>query len=119
VNEPSLRVLAAVQAVGGAVLALRPDAAHRLAGEPRHSGPPAWLVRVLGLRMLAQAGLEAVRPQPRVVLAAAAVDTAHALSMAGYAAVTARYRRPALISGAFAAASAATLYAGYRHARSA
>jgi hypothetical protein len=68
--------------------------------------PPAWLVRLLGGRLLAQGLLEFLCPQPAVVLTGAAVDTAHAASMVAAAVLLPAYRRTALASAAEAMLSA-------------
>jgi hypothetical protein len=68
--------------------------------------PPAWLVRVLGGRLLVQGLLEYMWPRRSVVLAGAAVDTAHAASMVAAAALLPAYRRTAIASAAEATLSA-------------
>lgn len=90
----------------GVALLARPDAVTGLiaGGETR---PPAWLVRVLGGRLLAQGLLECTRPCRGVVLAGAAVDAAHATSMVTAAVLLPAYRRTAVASAAEAMVSAA------------
>ena len=68
--------------------------------------PPAWLVRVLGSRLLAQGLLEYTQPRRRVVLACAAVDAVHAASMVMAAITRPAYRRTAAVSAAEATMSA-------------
>lgn len=107
----TLRLLALAQASVATVLTGRPDDANRLVGQnPRHT-PPRWIVRVLGLRQLAQAGLQFAKPTPVVALSGAAVDASHAASMVWLAARSDRYRRAAVLSGGLAAASAVALAA--------
>lgn len=91
-------------------LLLRP---RRLAAAAGFGGrpPAAWLVRLLGTRMLAQSGLELARTTRQVLRAGAAVDALHAASMLAVAARRAGYRRGALVSAAVAAASAAATLA--------
>jgi hypothetical protein len=110
-SRRAVQTVAAAQATLGAVLAVRPGAVHRVVGEPERGGPPAWIVQLLGGRMLVQAAVEAARPRRRVVHAAAAVDVLHALSMVGAAVTDARYRRPACVSAALAGLSAIALLA--------
>src|SRR6478672_6821149 len=77
-----LRTSAIERCVTGLLLLGRTDAITGLiAGDqPR---PPAWLVRVLGSRLLAQGLLEYTQPRRQVVLACGAVDAVHAASMDG------------------------------------
>lgn len=70
--------------------------------------PPRWLIRILGLRVAAQAGLELTSPTAEAVTASALIDGLHAASMVPVL-FSRRYRRPALLSGALATASAAVL----------
>lgn len=72
--------------------------------------PPAEVdelaVVVLGLRHLAQGGVQLVAPD-RFQRVFVGVDALHALSMVGLAAVDAGRRRPALVSGGAAVVTAA------------
>ena len=91
--------------LSGAVLLGVPDAVTGLiVGD--QPGPPAWLVRVLGGRLLTQGVLEYTRPRRAVVLAGAAVDTAHAASMIAAVVLLPAYRRTATASAVEAALSA-------------
>ncbi|QXG76196.1 hypothetical protein KUM42_01065 [Modestobacter sp. L9-4] len=68
--------------------------------------PAAWIVRVLGARLVAQSAVTLVRPTRAVVLAGAGIDSLHATSM-----VLARLRwpqhaRPIWVSGTTSAVSA-------------
>ncbi len=85
-----------------------PGAAARWAAG-RGAVPPAWLVRVLGGRMAAQAfvvrwiaGRGGPRDRRRAVRAGAAVDGLHGASMLLAAVAFPRYRRSALVSAAVA-----------------
>jgi hypothetical protein len=100
-----VRVSAVERCLIGTLLLARPDTVTALiaADEPQ---PPAWLVRVLGGRLLTQGLLEYARPHPFVVLAGAAVDSVHAASMIGAAMVWPAYRRTATASAAEATLSA-------------
>ena len=100
-------LLAAVRAGYGAIQLAAPgcSAEHRLGGP---LGPDARrVVRVLGARQLAQAGLCASAPTPPLLALGAGVDAAHALSMAALALAGRRWRRPAIVSGLIATAFAA------------
>jgi hypothetical protein len=102
-----LRAAAAVQAVLGAALLAQPVRIGQLVTARRGQDPAAWLVRILGLRMLAQGTVELVRPGRKLVLAGAAVDLLHALSMVGVGLLWPRFRRAALASAGAATATAA------------
>ena len=109
-------LLAAVRAGYGAIQLAAPgcSAEQRLGGP---LGPDARrVVRVLGARQLAQAGLCASAPTPPLLALGAGADAAHALSMAALALAGRRWRRPAIVSGliatAFAAAGALAAAAG-------
>jgi hypothetical protein len=105
----TLRVLAAVQTAGAVVLAVYPDRATKLVGADRHLAPPTWIVRVLGVRSGLQGAAELAWPTPAAAWTGAAIDAAHAASMAAVALASRRYRRAALLSGALAAGSAIAL----------
>lgn len=100
------------EAALGTVLAVRPEEVARTAAGPGSPAPPAWVVRVLGLRMAAQGMVEAAAGKRGdaarwVRLAGAAVDGTHAASMVAMAAWKPAYRRSALLSAGVAAAFAA------------
>ena len=100
-------VLAAVRAGYGSVqLAVPGWSAEQLLGGPMD---PAGrrVVRVLGARQVAQAGLAVSFPDEPLLGLGAGVDAAHALSMAALALTGSRWRRPALVSGLIAIAFAA------------
>ena len=107
-------VLSALQAAVGAALVGRPDTASRLVASPYPGGaaPPPEVVRVLGSRMIAQAGVvtATARRHPRhlraVLRAGVGVDVLHAASMVVVAAWKPEYRRGALVSAVTATASA-------------
>lgn len=69
-----------------------------------------WLVRALGARVLVQDTAVFLRPEPAVVIAGAAVDLLHALSMLPFLG-SARYGRAARISGAVSAGAAVAEWA--------
>ena len=86
----------------GLVLLARPDAAlARLA--PEYPGEQRWVVRLLGVRLLAQHAAVLASPQPPVLRLAAGVDLLHAATMVPLLR-SPRYGRAARISGAVAAA---------------
>ena len=100
------RVVAAGSGAWGLALLLYPDGVARVVcGGGRR--PPARVVRLLGARTLGQQALVLVRPDREVVLAGAAVDLLHALSLAPAVLVWPRHARSAAVSGAVALASAA------------
>jgi hypothetical protein len=75
-------------------------APHRLlpAGE-RDSAATRRVMRVLGARHLAQAGVEMARPTPAVLALGAGVDALHAVSCLGFAVLGgARWRRGVLLN---------------------
>jgi hypothetical protein len=69
--------------------------------------PAAWLVRLLGARMLAQSGLELASGSRRTIRLGAATDAVHAASMLVVAARRPGYRPAALASAGLAGACAA------------
>lgn len=90
----------------GVAMVIQPERAIRLlaADQPE---PPTWVVRLLGGRLIMQHALIVADPVRGSVVIGAIVDCLHALSMVGVAALWREYRRPALVSAATAAASAA------------
>ena len=102
-----LQAVAAAQALLGAALLAQPVRIGQLVTAGRGQDPAAWLVRILGLRMLAQGSVELLRPGRKLVLAGAAVDLCHALSMVGVGLVWPQFRRAALVSAGAATATAA------------
>jgi hypothetical protein len=103
----TLRAQAVAQTLGAALLAVYPQRATRVIGNDRRLAPPAWIVRVLGVRSLIQGAAELRWPTPALARTGAVVDATHAASMALVAVRSRRYRRAALVSGAFATVSAA------------
>ncbi|MEU2349127.1 hypothetical protein [Modestobacter sp. NPDC049651] len=101
-----VRAASAVAAVWGAVLLVAPERVTRAVagGGPE---PRAWVVRLLGGRLVAQHGLVLLRPSRAVVLLGVGVDTVHAASMVALAAALPRYRRAAEVSGGTSLVSAA------------
>ncbi len=99
------RVLSGVGAAWGLALLLRPrQVVAALCPELPRSR--IWVVRVLGARLVAQHAAVLAAPDAPLVRAASAVYLLHAVSMVPLLR-SARYRRPALISGGVAAAYAA------------
>jgi hypothetical protein len=95
-----LAQLAATQRLlSGAVLLMAPRAVSAaVAG--KSDPPPAWLIRLLGARMLLQAAVELRFRRRAVVAAATGVDGMHAMSMPAAARRWPRCRRAALASAA-------------------
>lgn len=94
------RTVAAVRAGVGALMATRPDLAAQLLGARRQDAHP--VLRLLGLRHLAEALAILLRPTPGMVEAGVAVDSAHVLSCVLLAAASRSHRQPALRDGAVA-----------------
>lgn len=104
-RRPGLRSLAGAQCVTGALLLARPHTVgHAVAGDG--TAPAAWVLRLLGARLVVQGLALLIDPGRGMAKAGAAVDTVHGLSMAAMAAGSRRYRRAALISAVAAVASA-------------
>ena len=99
------RLLAGAQAAQATLLLSQPQ---RLIRPIVGTVPPAVL-RVLGGRLLIQSIALGLRPGRTMLRLGATVDLLHAASMFGLAAASTRYRRPALVSGLIAAASAAAM----------
>jgi hypothetical protein len=104
-SASAVRASALERCLAGGLLLGVPDTLTALVAgdQPR---PPAWLVRVLGGRLLVQGVVEYVWPRRGVVIAGAAVDTAHGASMLAAAALLPTYRRTAAASAAEAFVSA-------------
>ena len=99
-------LLASVRAGYGAVqLALPGYSAEQRLGGPLDT-TTLQVVRVLGARQVTQAGLALAFPAEPLLGLGVGVDALHALSMVPLAAAGSRWRRPALVSGAMAAAFA-------------
>ncbi len=93
------------RAAWGVALATVPDRILGLTQPERPDTPVASrLLRVLGVRHLVQAGVEALAAAPAVHYLGAAADGLHALSGVGLALLDPRWRRAALIEGAIASA---------------
>lgn len=92
-----------LRATWGAALLTVPDAVLAITQPGRPTPVPARVVlRVLGARHVAQAGVELRWPRPRVLTAAAVADGLHAISGLALAAAGPRWRRPALLDSAVA-----------------
>lgn len=99
------RLMAAAGTATGVVLLGRPrQVVDALA--PAFPRERLWLVRALGVRLLAQHGAVLVAPRPTLVRLGSAIDLTHAASMVPFVA-SPRYGRAARISGGLAAAYAA------------
>jgi hypothetical protein len=99
------RLLAAPGVLSGLVLLARPGrVVGRLCPEFPRSRLP--LVRLLGVRLLAQHTAVLLEPHPVLVRAGSAIDLLHAATMVPFVA-SPRYGRAARISGALAAGYAA------------
>ncbi len=105
VRRRSIRLLSGVGAVWGLALLTRP---RRVIAAlcPEFPASRLWIVRVLGVRLVAQHAVVLLAPEAPVVRIASAVDLLHAATMV-LPLASARYRRAALISGGVAAAYAA------------
>jgi hypothetical protein len=99
------RALAAAYLVQAVVLLAQPPAVLRVIAGGQDV-PPSWIVRVLGIRTLAQGLVEITRPSRRLLRVGVAVDLTHAASMLAVARVWPAYRRAALTSAGSTAASA-------------
>jgi hypothetical protein len=98
------RALAGLGLLSGATLLARPQqVVARLCPELPPSRLP--LVRLLGMRLLAQHGAVFLEPHPTLVRAGSAIDLMHAASMVPFIA-SPRYGRAARLSGGLAAAYA-------------
>jgi hypothetical protein len=89
------------EGVAGAVVLVRP-AALADAVPSLTAGRPRALVRLLGLRMLAQAAVTAALPTKAVIHAGAGVDLLHGASMVALAVGSPRYRSAAATSAVVA-----------------
>ncbi len=106
-ESKALRAVTVGQGLAGAVLLGWPNKVATALTPENGTVPAAWLVRLLGARMLAQGVVQGMRPQRQVVLTGASLDFAHLLSMLATALLLPRYRRPALVSAVSAALSTA------------
>ena len=103
------RLLAGLGVASGAALLARPQQiVDRIS--PAFPADRLWLVRALGVRLVAQHGAVLVVPSRRSVRASSAVDLLHAASMVPFVA-SPRYGRAARASGALAATYAAAALA--------
>lgn len=107
---------AAVAGVGVGTVVAAPRISAAAAG-PGGARPDPRIIRVLGARQALQGAIIAAKPTPDWVPLGVFADASHALSMVGLAAVSRRYRRPALISGVTATASALVGAAAVRRSR--
>jgi hypothetical protein len=115
IQPRSLRVLIVARTLLGTALVIAPGAV--LSGVPheRIDGPARAFARVLGARHLIQAAITARRHDRTWILAGAAVDAAHAATMAVVAGLRPDWRQVTLTSAATATAlSAAGIAESYR-----
>lgn len=101
------RMLAGGQCLVGICLLVLPGRVAAAISSDPGERPPRWLIRLLGGRLIGQGSAQLLSPTAGLLRAGAAVDASHAASMLAVAAVSPRYRRPALSSAALASASAA------------
>jgi hypothetical protein len=98
----------AARACYGATLLCAPGLALGLCTGRASSQRARAVVRILGVRHLAQAVLTLWRPSPAVFLAGAGIDACHAVSMVALAAWDPRMRRAGIADATAAAAFTAT-----------
>jgi hypothetical protein len=99
------RLLAGLGVATGTVLLARPEQVVD-AIAPAFPRDRRWLVRVLGVRLVAQHGAVLAAPDRRLVRLGSAVDLVHAASMVPFVAST-QYGPAARLSGGLAAIYAA------------
>ncbi len=99
------RALAVATMLLGAGMAGAPAVVGRWSAGPGDPPPPV-IVRILGAREVLQGVAVAVRPSRTVIGAGILVDVAHAATMVAGAVLLPRYRRPTVLSGLLALASA-------------
>jgi hypothetical protein len=89
-----LRATAALRAAVGVTMLTRPAQVARLLGAAQAGRHP--VVRLLGLRHVAQAAVVAARPDASTCRASNVVDGVHVLSCLLFAAAAPAHRRPAV-----------------------
>jgi hypothetical protein len=100
------RALPVAQAIAGTLFMTRPDQVARAASGTPRGAPAPWIVRLLGIRLLAQGIAASVWPRPRTAVLSAAIDATHSASMVVAGALSPRFRRAALISASISLGSA-------------
>ncbi len=100
--------LVRVRACYGALLIAFPDRVARTIDEQQDGEGFRRIIRVLGAREVAQAVICWPQPTSALLKVGAGVDVIHAASMLGLAAMSRRWRRPALLS-----ALTATIFAAW------
>ena len=103
--RPRVLPLAGAHVGQAAILLAQPPSLLRIVAGERDV-PPAWIMRVLGVRLLVQATTELISPRPTTLRASAFIDLTHAASMFAAAKAWPQYRRAALVSTISAASSA-------------
>jgi len=102
-----VRALVLVRTAWGLALLAAPGVLVRIgAGRGESSTRTHDVARLLGGRHLVQAAVTVTRPLPTVLLTGAAADALHAMSGVALGVLDARWRRPALLDAAMAAAFA-------------
>jgi hypothetical protein len=89
---------AILRTIWGSVLTASPGLVLSAAHEDSTT-PARAVLRLLGLRHVVQGTVLAAKPEEGLVRAGAAVDLLHATTAFGFAAVSQRWRRTALLSG--------------------
>ncbi len=102
----AVRALPFAQSLAGAVLMARPEQVARAVSASRRGAPAPGIVRLLGLRLLAQGIVASVWRRPETAAASAAIDATHSASMVLAGAISPRFRRAALISASASLVSA-------------
>jgi hypothetical protein len=113
------RAVAAVRAGWGAALLVAPAIEmdlERVLPE-RRTRAKRVVIRILGSRYLAQAGLESLRPHPTVLAGAALVDVIHAATDIALARVDPGWRRAAIGDAVIALAFATAIASARRRDR--
>ncbi len=106
---------ALVRAAWGVALLSSPSRALSLAGHPSSSRIARTVVRVLGGRQLAQAGVELVAHSRTISVAGGVVDSLHSLSDIAVAALSPRWRTAAAGDALLAAIFACAGYRNHSH----
>jgi hypothetical protein len=112
----TLRILVYGRIAFGALLLFEPDDVLRPVARRRIAAPERRVARVLGVRNLAEGAILARHPGRGWLLAGAAVDATHSLSMTALAIASRKQRRLALASALTAATTATMgLFAAAEH----
>jgi hypothetical protein len=101
-----VRAMGVADCAAGVVLLTVPTSIAGLVADGA-ARPPTAVVRLLGARLIGQGAAQLLQPAKGTARLAAAIEGAHGASMVGLAVISPRYRRPAVIAAAVAAASLA------------